>query len=906
MFRQYYLFCSKIAKPIAALLFFAAAFPVQAQSLPVPSQPTVKNTPLEKRLIKVFNFNERPLGNLEDKPMYWEKVTLSGFPHFVNGHLDEKVGLPPPSFRLELNGGNLGYLYTVRQIPAFPGSDHKIFITYKQENLCYARGYIQAFYMDRYGNLLKDTITYSPLIQPSGPDDPEWQTISMELPFTNPKGRFIGIGVFLVQQDHLPEYYSNAAKSLRKDIHAKIWLEDISVLRLPKSRLKLEKDIPVYTDIEDVIVSATVADSIPNDLTAELILTDLSHNKTRSIPHNVADLPPLEAILHGTASPPQLFRHELGKLQPGFYRLVLMVRSDSKPIIERSVNLAVLNHKRSGDQNEDFGVDLTRKPLADPKAIAGFLNALQPGWISLPLWRNDFVLSHSSKELTPADSLIMELNTRNIRIIGAYPQVPANLAGKTDILNPSIWDFLSGDSSWWESEFALILSRHADRIDQWIFGELSDRWINADPRMMQVLKNIRTEFSQFQGQFSLLAAWPSLIPPPTQPQADGYFLKIPLELVPSSFGNFFKTWLNDSSIPGNRNLLAVLETQNLSTIQQNPAVIDFITRFIEAKQSGVRRLAVQDLWSASSVLGAFEPNAYYVVYANLIDRLDGLDYLGDVQIDVDHSGSIFASETRAVLVLKENTNKPFIGTLSIGNDVQAYDLWGCSLPVRFIEDKWTISGSPIVFIDGISPELAKFIASVKFEPDIISGKFGPQELRLKFRNTFNQPVGGMVRVQGTSSWLFDPSGSRFALARNQEFSMTTKLRYPTNETMGTKSIGVKFELEAEKPLTLHLTIPLHLGNTDLKMRVLWFLRGTDLVVWQEITNNTPRMVDLIAFTISPDQPRMERQVSQLGPGQTATKEYSLGLWKNMLGQTIRVGFREVRGNRIANEVITLE
>jgi len=283
-----------------------------------------------------------------------------------------------------------------------------------------------------------------------------------------------------------------------------------------------------------------------------------------------------------------------------------------------------------------------------------------------------------------------------------------------------------------------------------------------------------------------------------------------------------------------------------------------------------------------------------------------MDYLGDVHIDVDHSGSIFASETRAVLVLKENTNKPFIGTLSIGNDVQAYDLWGCSLPVRFIEDKWTISGSPIVFIDGISPELAKFIASVKFEPDIISGKFGPQELRLKFRNTFNQPVGGMVRVQGTSSWLFDPSGSRFALARNQEFSMTTKLRYPTNETMGTKSIGVKFELEAEKPLTLHLTIPLHLGNTDLKMRVLWFLRGTDLVVWQEITNNTPRMVDLIAFTISPDQPRMERQVSQLGPGQTATKEYSLGLWKNMLGQTIRVGFREVRGNRIANEVITLE
>jgi hypothetical protein len=329
-------------------------------------------------------------------------------------------------------------------------------------------------------------------------------------------------------------------------------------------------------------------------------------------------------------------------------------------------------------------------------------------------------------------------------------------------------------------------------------------------------------------------------------------------------------------------------------------------RFLEAKKNGVPRIATQDLWFSSTMSGEYEPNAYFVAYANLIDRLSGLDYLGEIQIDTDHTGYLFASENHAVLVLKEDDEKPFIGTVSLGENIQAYDLWGCSLPIQMMGGGWKISGSPIVFIDGIAPELARFIASVRFDPDVISGKFGPQELRLKFRNTFNQPVGGMVKLQASPSWIFDPSGSRFALTSDQEFSLPMRLRYPTNEPMGTKSIGVKFEMETKKPLTLHLTLPLHLGDTDLKMRVLWFLRGSELIVWQEITNNTPRMVDLIAFTIAPDQPRMERQVSQLGPGQTATKEYSLGQWKVMLGQTIRVGFREVRGNRIANEIITLE
>ena len=133
-----------------------------------------------------------------------------------------------------------------------------------------------------------------------------------------------------------------------------------------------------------------------------------------------------------------------------------------------------------------------------------------------------------------------------------------------------------------------------------------------------------------------------------------------------------------------------------------------------------------------------------------------------------------------------------------------------------------------------------------------------------------------------------------------------KLRYPSNEPIGKKIMQLKFELEARRPITLNLLLPLQLDNSDLKMRVLWFRRNDEMILWQEIINKSEHSADLIGYVMTPNQPRKERQISQLGPEQNAIKEYSLGPWQEMLGQTIRVGFREIRGTRIANEVITLE
>ncbi len=855
-----------------------------------------------RRVVKTFDFNEKPLGNLEDTPMNWEKVDLSGFPHYVNGTLDEKVGNPKPSFKLQLNGGNLGYLFMERLIPAFPGSDHKILARVKTKNLVHARGFLEAFYLDRFGNLLPDTVVYSKLIEPPGPGDPEWRQVCVELPYTNNDGRFIGLGVFLVQQDQLPEALSLPVKSFRKDIDATLWLDEITVLRLPKARLKLLKDTTLFDTRQDIRIGATVADSKTDDLSARIILEDMAQSRSVAFLHPVAVLPPLETILRGHATAPGLLPASLGKLQPGPYRVVLQVLTNDDVIIEKGIHFAVLNAGRSSAPTGDFGLDISSAQVSRPDLIADFVGNLRPAWAVLPLWRQDISLSKTGAEKSPTDQMILELNHRGISVIGSFLDVPEEMVDRTKINNPNLWDLFGGDPEWWRVELSIVLSRHADRIDNWVFGRIQDCWQAPDSRVGTVLTGLKKEFGQFQGQFSLIAAWPAMVDLPPDHAADGLLIKIPSELVPGSFADYFKAW------SGKKQNLWVLQAQDLNQLEFQPAMTDFVNRFVTAKSCRVKMLGAQPLWSTSNPIapGGYEPSPYYPAYANLVDRLDGLDFMGKLEITPGRYGLLFGAADRAVLVLMDSSRLPYVGQVSLGDQVKPYDIWGRSLPITVEPAGWKIPYRPVVFLDGIDGELARFIASIKFDPTVIPSKFGIHPLRLQFKNTFSQGIGGMVRLQGPPYWQFDPSGARFALPAGKEYYLPMKLRYPTNESIGRKSVNLRFELEARKPITLNLMLPLQVGTSDLEMRVLWLMRGQELVVCQEVINSGKTWTDLVAFLIAPDQPRMERQIRRLGPGQTAIKEFSLGPRDKIFGKTIRIGFREVRGTRLVNEVITLE
>src|SRR4051812_49784940 len=95
-----------------AALILAVLFVASSVARVATAQPADVN-----RTLRSFDFEERRLGNVEELPMNWSKVTGAGLPHYVNGHLTtDRARSGKYSFRLDLNGGALIYRYQSRLI----------------------------------------------------------------------------------------------------------------------------------------------------------------------------------------------------------------------------------------------------------------------------------------------------------------------------------------------------------------------------------------------------------------------------------------------------------------------------------------------------------------------------------------------------------------------------------------------------------------------------------------------------------------------------------------------------------------------------------------------------------------------------------------------------------------------
>ena len=854
----------------------------------------------------MFDFDERPEGNLEPTPRFWRKIDEAGFPQYAIGSLDEEHGQPKPCFELRLNGGNLGYEFLERRIAAFPGSDHKISAYVKTEQLKYARGVLTAFYMDRFGKVLEQTRRYSQLIGPSQAGDPEWRHIEFELPFNDPEGRFIGLSIFLVQQDRIPSELAPAVKSYRKDIEARIYVDNLAVVRLPSCRLAMPEGRCVYHADEPVIVQGLVADPSGEDLEAKITITDLVTGSYTELPHTVRILPHLEQILQGKKEPPSLINHDLGCLKPGTYKIVMQVTSDKEVIVMRERQIAVVEPVAAGKPllAGQFGIELCDTDRISAEKTIELVTQLGVSWGIVPIWRAGMNVAGDGPDQDAGDSPAILLNRAGVRVIGAYMGTPANLVASTGLLNPSIWDLFSSDRKGWESELSLVLSRHADRIDQWALGQTDDLWQMPDSRIGSVLKNLRAEFSQFQGQFELIANWPAMVDPPTDLGADGLIIHLPKELTSQSYEDFLQPWAQSR-----QRVWLVFPRPDLDRFELASSLVDFCRRVLYAKRFGFDRIGVGRLWQSDQSHGksVVEPTPEFPVYANLVRRLSDRTYVGQVSLSDDVGGWLFSGKDGAVMVLLSDGSETISSKVVLGEKLVAYDMWGRQLPVKMAPPGWQLAYDRLAFVEGIDADLARFVSSVHFTPAKLDSRLGSHVSELTFSNVFGQGISGEVRFYGESNWMFDPPGGRFALPSGRAIVLPMKIRYPANAPVGGKLITVRFTLETRQTLTLDMLVPLEIDLSDLEMHTLWFLRGDTVVVSQEIRNVGKSWVDLRAFLVAPQQPRIERPIRQLGPGQTAVREYVLGSWQALHGQALRIGFSEVRGGgRMVNQIITLE
>ncbi len=222
-----------------------------------------------RRVVKVFDFDERRLGNLEPIPMHWFRRREPGYPLYTEGRFDPDQGQPSPSFWLGASGGNVAFDYRGRDVPVKANSDYRITARIRSKDLLHARAALGAHFLNRAGQRIPGSEVQSPTV--GGPTaEPVWQTVMLELPGKFPGARYIGLTVTIEQSRTQSQQEKRPGQIELRDVRGGAWFDNIEVIRLPRILLTTEAPGNVFDPEQPVVVLAEAGDSDGIGLQAEL------------------------------------------------------------------------------------------------------------------------------------------------------------------------------------------------------------------------------------------------------------------------------------------------------------------------------------------------------------------------------------------------------------------------------------------------------------------------------------------------------------------------------------------------------------------------------------------------------------------------------------------------------------
>jgi hypothetical protein len=195
--------------------------------------------------------------------------------------------------------------------------------------------------------------------------------------------------------------------------------------------------------------------------------------------------------------------------------------------------------------------------------------------------------------------------------------------------------------------------------------------------------------------------------------------------------------------------------------------------------------------------------------------------------------------------------------------------------------------------------------NVVVAPAMMEATFSSEVRQIVFKNTYREPINGLLRVVGPENWDVRPTRMTFALQPGQEFRQNLEIRFPVNAEAGIKALLGEFSLDADKRYQLAVPAWFELGLKDIDLETYAFRKGPDAVVRVSMANRTSEAVSFDGDLIIPGRQRMSRLFQDIMPGQSVTKEFTLDRAAELSGRRVRVHFNERQGNRVWNRIVTI-
>ncbi len=915
----------------AAFALIAAARTLCADPPPPATEASVPTSDSDG-CVKVFDFNERPLGNYEDTPMYWTKLAGAGLPAYSAGRLDDAVGhAAPPSFRFMLRGGNIGYEYSRSDLVIEPGADYLIEAYLRAEGLEHARALIACYLVDHLEQRIPGSERVSGLVCSDARGEPTWQRVEIALPGGFPTARALRLQLWVLQRYVWREPDETAVDPIvRQDVQARVWFDDLRVCRT--ARLSLTLSSP------GGLIAPGAAESLRIDaqnvahqaLTGEFRILD-GDGETR-------------ARAEFTVGPDASEQSEqpVPRLPPGLYDARATLGGAQQPALERSLRFAVLPPLPGPDPGRrDFGVDLGPWPDSATAGALALLHSLGCGAVKVAIPLRDAPLTdEDTAELRQIRDLARRLTLGQIQTT-AVLLPPTAADGQHGRFSLCRWVSANDD---WGSRVGPTLAYLGGDVSSWQLGDerqelaLADRWtgpavagvremlerVVASPQLVVPRSVLDAQpAAAFLGAAEPKATWEGEAPaeprlsrsfalPSGAQSAISFWVPalVPARALPWELAFWLQTQADQSgsAAPAQSWLSIGYEPDDEAPSRQQAT--DLARRIVLARAVNPDRLYVPAPLECTTTGGtvSWQPTAAYIPLRTLFHCLSGQRATGSFVLDFDSVAILFRGDERSTLVVWSWAHCPAGASVELhaGASATAIDLWGEEVPLEHdgARVRVPLSVTPLI-VTNVSAPLLQLRESFRVEPAVVQlHDAGPPPV-LTLRNGYLTELSGTIALQPPPGWDVSPNPIPLELAPGAVLEQPLRFTLPPRQVASGQQLGVDVHVARPDVFDMHFDVRLEVELKGISLRADARWEGDDLVVEHTLQNNSDRPVSFNAFCQPPDSTRADGLFLNVPPGASRTQGYRFPTARRLARQNLWLGIREIDGTRTLDQLVAV-
>lgn len=860
------------------------------------------------RVLRDFDFEERDRGNVEDIPEGWLKVEGPGLPQYVRGRFDEGIRAGgKASYRIDLNGGSAIYRYPAGKLAATPGGVYRISCAARTTPLAGARARLSAYFVDVDGHPLAAGAGSAT----STPADPEtFERLSFDMTAGDSAAGIV-LEMALLQPAMLDADASpEARKLLVEDIRGSAWFDDVRVAQVPQVTLATDEPTNVFYADQPIALHVRVRDPLVSDLSSELRVVDAQGRTAFQRTGGLAFVGARDGSdVSGSIALPTL--------EPGWYEATLALRSRDQTVGEHRIRFVRLVDG-PGQRRPDlrFGVVATGLPPEAWPVLPDACDRLGAGRLKLSIWSNRF--DERPDHAQRLDAVLEALRRRGI---GVTACLSAPSQGLARLIGGASWADLAGvPNDKWEATIADAVARYGTSEMRWqMLDDADAERIARDPKLRTAYAQLAETFGRLTGSARDIAMpWPAWYDFDANRAPASVAISVPSAILPDQIGPYVDEARATTGGSGTRGVSLTLFPLDRARYGDDQQARDLALRVANALAAGVDRIDLP-LPMAARVRGesvAADPEPLLPVQRTIVRQLSNARFVGKASLADDVDGFCFDVGGRGVMLVapRGDVDDAFARklTLTLGRDASRLDLTGRGSPLRRstapgrVDDVDLDVAAMPFFVVGVDLPLVMLRASLSLDKPLIESTPGPHARRLRFKNDFDSPISGTIRLAAPKGWIAPMGASTFNLNPGESFEGALSLTLPTNVPAGQTKLIAEIRIEGRDDRRLTLPVPVTVGLADVGLRS-FALRtaGGEVVVQQIITNYGSTPIDYTAFAQVPGRARQERLVSNLGPGKSVVRRYRFAA-STVDAATCRSGLKELQGVRMLNQEVPID